>query len=78
MWETLKNALVGVKEALGIEIPGLPVDLGSLGDSATTAVQDITETATTAVDETAAGVVDKASIITDAITGLPLGETRPK
>lgn len=78
MWETLKNALVGLREALGIEIPGLPVDLGSLGESATTAVQDITETATTAVDETASGVVDKASIITDAITGLPLGETRPK
>lgn len=78
MWETLKNALVGVKEALGIEIPGLPVDLGSLGESPTTAVQDITETATTAVDETAAGVVDKTSVITDAITGLPLGETGPK
>jgi hypothetical protein len=25
MWEALKNALIGVKEALGIEIPGLPL-----------------------------------------------------
>jgi hypothetical protein len=38
MWERIKNALVGVKEATGIEIPGLPVDLGSVGDSAETAV----------------------------------------
>ena len=78
MWEALKNALVGVKEALGIEIPGLPVDLGSLGESATTAIQDITETATTTVDEAAAAVVDRTTAITDAITGLPLGEAQPK
>lgn len=63
MWEALKNALIGVKEALGIEIPGLPADLGSLGESATTAVQDVT---------------DSATAITDAITGLPLGGIQPK
>jgi hypothetical protein len=38
MWESIKNALKGVKDATGIEIPGLPVDLGSIGDSAATAV----------------------------------------
>ena len=27
MWETIKNALIGVKDAAGIEIPGLPADL---------------------------------------------------
>jgi hypothetical protein len=78
MWELLKNALVSVKEALGIEIPELPADLGSLGESATTAVQDISETATTAVSEATGGVVDGTTIITDAITGLPLGGTQPK
>jgi hypothetical protein len=78
MWEALKNALIGVKEALGIEIPGLPADLGSLGETATTAVQDVTDSATAAVDEAAAGVVDGSTAITDAITGLPLGGTQPK
>ena len=63
MWEALKNALIGVKEALGIEIPGLPADLGSLGETATTAIQD---------------VADSATAVTDAIPGLPLGDTQPK
>jgi hypothetical protein len=61
MWDTIKNALMGVKEPTGIEIPGLPEDLSSLGDSATTAVQDVTESAT--------GVMDGAATATDAIGG---------
>ena len=36
MWETIKNALIGAKDAVGIEIPGLPSDLGASGDSAAT------------------------------------------
>jgi hypothetical protein len=78
MWEKFKNALVGVKEALGIQIPGLPVDLGSLGETATTAIQDATESATAVVDEAAVGVVDGSTAISDAITELPLGGTQPK
>lgn len=78
MWEAIKNALISVKEALGIEIPGLPADLGSLGESATTAVQDVADSSTAVVDEAAAGVVDGSAAITDAITGLPLGGTLPK
>lgn len=70
MWEALKKALVGVTEAAGIEIPGLPVDLDSLGESATTAVRDATDAATTAIDG--------ATTATDAITGLPLGDILPK
>jgi hypothetical protein len=76
MWEALKNAFIGVKEALGIEIPEipeLPVDLGTLGETATTAVQDVADSATAAVDEAAGGVVGGSTAITDAITGLPLG-----
>jgi hypothetical protein len=61
MWETIKNALIGVKEATGIEIPGLPADLGSLGESATTAFQSVTESAT--------GVIDGAAGATEAVTG---------
>jgi hypothetical protein len=61
MWEAIKKALVGVKDATGIEIPGLPVDLGSLGDSASTAVQTLTESAS--------GVIDSASAATDGVAG---------
>ena len=78
MWEALKNAFVSVKEALGIELPELPVDLGAMGETATTAVQDVADAATTAVDQGAAGVVDGSNAITDAITGLPLGGTQAK
>jgi phage-related protein len=62
MWETLKNALIGVKEATGFEIPGLPADLGSLGESATTAVQSVTESAS--------GVMEGAATATESFTGL--------
>jgi hypothetical protein len=62
MWETIKNALMGVKEATGIEIPGLPADLGSLGESATTALQSVTESAT--------GAVEGAATATEAFTGV--------
>jgi len=84
MWEALKNALISVKEALGIEIPGLPADLGPLGETATTVVQEVADSATAVgqevadsatavVQEAAAGVVDGSAAITDAVTGLPLG-----
>ena len=59
-----------MKEAVGFEIPGLPADLGPLGESATTAVQDVTDSAT--------GVVDGPTAVTDAITGLPLDGILPK
>lgn len=77
MWEALKNALIGVKDALGLEIPGLPADLGSLGESASTAVQDVTESATGVVDE-ATAVAGEAVGVVDEITGLPLGDILPK
>ena len=77
MWEALKNALIGVKEALGIEIPGLPADLGSLGEAATTAIQDVADSATAVVDQ-AAGVVDGATAVTEAIPGLSLSDIQPK
>jgi hypothetical protein len=59
MWEIFKTAITGVKDALGIEIPELPIDLGAidvgaLGEAATTATQGVTESATGAVDEAVA------------------------
>jgi hypothetical protein len=69
MWEAIKNALTSVKDATGIEIPGLPADLGAIGDSAATALQTVTESAT--------GVMDGAAPAIDAVTGGAggLGET---
>ena len=43
MWAALKKAVPGVTKSLGIEIPGLPVDLGALGDAAATTAQGVTE-----------------------------------
>lgn len=60
MWEAIRNALMSVKEATGIEIPGPPADLGSVGDSATSAVQSVTESAT--------GAIDDVPAITEAVT----------
>ena len=37
MWAALTKAVAGVTESLGIEIPGLPIDLGAVGDTAATA-----------------------------------------
>jgi len=65
MWEAIKNALVSVKETTGIEIPGLPADLGSIADSATTAGQ--------AATESAIGAVDGATTATEAVTGGVVG-----
>lgn len=75
MWETIKNALIGAKEAVGIEIPGLPEDLGSIGDSAATATQTITESATGAIDGAAAAATDAAggsvADLTETVSGIP-------
>ena len=69
MWAALKKAVAGVTESLGIEIPGLPIDLGAVGD---TAAQGVTESATgaleglTGVSETLSGSV---AGVTDSIAG---------
>jgi hypothetical protein len=50
-----------------MEIPGLPADLGSIADPATTAVQAVTESAT--------GAVDGVTTATEAVTGDVAGVT---
>jgi hypothetical protein len=45
MWAALKKAVAGVTKSSGIEIPGLPVDLGAVGDAAASAAQGVTEAA---------------------------------
>lgn len=84
MWETIKNALAGMKEASGIEIPGLPVDLGSLGESADTAVQSVTESANGVVDSATSVVEAAPTAIDSAARALPditlggIGDRLPK
>ena len=76
MWETIKNALMSVKDATGIEIPGLPEDLGSVGDTAATAVQTATESATGLIDGAGAAAgpaTDGVACVTETVEGV--GET---
>jgi len=75
MWESIKNALKGVQDATGIEIPGLPVDLGSIGDSAATAVQTLTESASDVVDGAAAATDGVAGGVTGGVAGGVAGIT---
>ena len=58
MWETIKNALIGAKDAVGIEIPGLPSDRGAIGDSAATTVQAATDSATGALEDLTGSIGD--------------------
>jgi len=76
MWTALKKAVAGVTESLGIEIPGLPIDLGAVGDAAATAAQGVTESANgaaeglTGVTETLSGSV---AGVTDSVAGAAEG-----
>jgi hypothetical protein len=76
MWTALKKAVAGVTKSLGIEIPGLPIDLGAVGDAAATAAQGVTESANGAVEgltgvtETLSGSV---AGVTDSVAGAAEG-----
>ena len=78
MWAALKKAVAGVTESLGIEIPGLPIDLGAVGDAAATAAQGVTESAAGAVEgltgatETLSGGV---AGVTESVSGSVAGVT---
>lgn len=81
MWDVIKNAVTQLKDTLGIEVPELPIDVGSvdaasIAEAATTATDGVTEPATTAAEDltatageavTAAGtqVTETASGMTD-------------
>ena len=58
MWETIKNALIGARDAVGIEIPELPSDLGTIGESAATAAQTATDSATGALEDLTGSIGD--------------------
>jgi hypothetical protein len=56
---------------VGIEIPGLPTDLGSVTESATTAVQGV-------VDSAGGTIGDVRTTAGEAISGLSIGDVAPK
>jgi hypothetical protein len=79
MWDVIKNAVTQAKDALGIELPELPVDLGSLdtagiGEAATTAAEGVTASATGAVEDLTAtageAVTDAGTQVTDTVSGI--------
>ena len=69
MWAAIKKAVAGVTESLGIEIPGLPVDLGAAGDAAASAVEGVTESATGAVG----GLTDVSDAVSGSVAGVAEG-----
>ncbi len=74
MWEAIKNAVTSAREVLGIELPELSVDVGSVGDAATSAAQGITDPATGALDSltaTADLAAGEVTGVAEAVSGLP-------
>jgi uncharacterized protein with GYD domain len=66
MWDVIKNAVTQVKETLGIEIPELPVDLGSfdaagIGEAGTTAAETVTGSAAGVVEDLTATAGEAAT-----------------
>jgi hypothetical protein len=79
MWDVIKNAVTELKDALGIEIPGLPSDVGSIdaasiGEAATTATEGVTQSATTAVEDLTAtvgqAVTDAGTQVSETVSGI--------
>jgi hypothetical protein len=68
MWETIKNALANVKEATGLEIPGLPDDLGSLGDTASNAARTVTDSVTESVSGLTGGALTEGGVTEGGVT----------
>ena len=69
MWAALKKAVTGVTESLGIEIPGLPADLGALGETVASVGQGVADTA--------AGSVDGLAAVGEQVTGAAAGSVDP-
>lgn len=74
MWDTIRNLTTTVKDALGIETPESPIDLGSAGEgveSVTQTASDAIAGATTGLDDAVTSIGETASgAVTDAGTGL--------
>jgi hypothetical protein len=81
MWYVIKDAVTQLNDAVGIEIPGLPIEVGSVDttsitEAVTTATEGVTASATTAVEDLTATAGDavaaagtQASETVSGITG---------
>ena len=73
MWNVITNVVTQLKDVLGVEIPGLPIEVGSvdvagLGEAVTTATEDVTASATTAVEGLTAGAGDAVTAAGTRVT----------
>jgi hypothetical protein len=71
MWESIKNLITGAKDALGIELPELPVDLGAAGEAATGAAQQLSESAGGLVEGATAAAESAGQVLPDLTNVLP-------
>jgi len=67
MWEALKKIVVSVQDALGIEIPALPVDAESIGAAAGEAVANGAAQVTEAVSGLSAAGEAAAQAVPDVV-----------
>ena len=75
MWEAFKNIVTSVKDTLGIEIPELPVEVGSVGEAASGLVQGVSDQAAAVSGDVLAtageAVTGGAAQVSEAVSGLP-------
>ena len=74
MWEAFKNIVTSVKDTLGIEIPELPVEVGSVGEAASGLVQGVTDQAAAVGGDVVASAGEAATggatQVSEAVSGI--------
>ena len=77
MWDVIKNAVTQLKDTLGVEIPGLPIEVGSVDaasitERVTAATEGVTASSATAVEDLTATAGDAVTAagtqVTDTVT----------
>ena len=77
MWDVIRNAVTQLKDTLGVEIPGLPIEVGSVDvtsitEVVTTATEGVSASAATAVEDLTATAGDAVTAagtqVTDTVT----------
>ena len=74
MWDVIKNAVTQLKDSLGVEIPGLPIEVGSVDvtsitEVVTTATEGVTASATTAAEDLTATVTETVTSTVSDVSG---------
>lgn len=73
MWDALKNAIAGMAESVGIDLPNPAAEVTALGDAANEAVTGATDAAGSAVDAAGTAVDDVTGAVTGDLGGLAEG-----